>query len=374
MIKEAAISILRFLPDEHCFSPCPSMRLVYTTTNNNSSCNHNGSSQENAHTMHVNLPVNCNNNDDDEERQQHACEQESSSPLSVSVSSWLLQNNDSCCGLSLGLVLPRPSAAWMDEYRKWNYFGRNGIGHPVFSTSRDLRDFNEKGRLLIQSLTKDLAPFLHHNEHVTVDDFLDLYNLQVGDWAAWWHIRDLNYPGLIVPIQQLPVNFELKSRLMMWRSMLGCNIQSFYHNQQYIECFNRQGQILQRLIHKELSGENQSSSNYDCFFGPIQIDDKNSNGMMMAAKASVDDDDDDDDGDGDYITSDTSNSSSSHSCEDSMTTVFWRSSDDLSGVGPQDHVILDAITIDPPPPPVSHGYKEFSAVKSISQGIHAMSI
>jgi hypothetical protein len=385
IIKEAAISILRFLPEEHCFLPCPSMRIVYSSTNNSNNYNN---QEEDAHILHVNLEVSDDNIDVENECMQQYGEQESSSKA------WW-RSNDSVSGLSLDLVLPRPSAAWMNEYQKWNYFGRNGIGHPVFSTSRELRDFNEKGRALIRSLIKELAPapFMLGSKNdrgggggvrqqrlvvVTVDDFLDLYNLQVGDWVSWWHIRDLNYPGLVVPIQQLPVSFELKSRLMMWRGMIGCNIQLFYHNQQYIESFNRQGQILQRLIRQELSGTRQCSihDGYDPYgYGLIQsigvsIDHKNVNGMMMAAKVGLPVDDD---GDVDYMTSDTSNYSSCSSSDDSMT-LLCLECDELSRVESQDPVILDTITTALPSPPVSGGNEDFSTVLSVGRSIQAMSI
>lgn len=108
-------------------------------------------------------------------------------------------------------------ADWWMDYGRWNDFDQhdNGLkGHPIFETIEDLYEFNETGR----SLAARLELLLGEDTHVTVEPYLPLYtNISVGeDVAAWWHIKDTNY-GCVVPIQQLPVSDELKSRLMGWR-------------------------------------------------------------------------------------------------------------------------------------------------------------
>jgi hypothetical protein len=116
--------------------------------------------------------------------------------------------------IDLGLT---PSEEWMKDYCEWNNFhlNPNGFkGHPVFSNLEDIHKFNDTGAKLVERLQKEFEG----NERVEVARFSPLYsNMEVGDAVStWWYVRDRAY-DYVVPIQDLPVSDELKSRLMAWR-------------------------------------------------------------------------------------------------------------------------------------------------------------
>jgi len=157
-----------------------------------------------------------------------------------------------------------PSAAWMEDYNGWNNFQTKWMndsfsfivdadgpaclmkGHPSFSSMRELSDFNEKGKDLVESLRNELA----EKDLVEVEDYQPLYSsVEVGDAVAgWWHIRDKIY-GCVVPIQALPISDELKSRLMLWRK---CRDENWLDE----DCrrrFNEEGHDLEEHILWELN-------------------------------------------------------------------------------------------------------------------------
>jgi hypothetical protein len=141
---------------------------------------------------------------------------------------------------TLGITI---SDDWMSEYSSWNDFDERK-GHPIFSSVDDLIRFNEKGNALVDKLRQELD-----DSAATVEQYRPVYsNIEVGTIAAWWHVMDKNY-GFIVPIQQLPVSDELKSRLVVWRGRQKHD----WHTGPAMESFNEEGRDLEQHLLWELN-------------------------------------------------------------------------------------------------------------------------
>jgi hypothetical protein len=143
-----------------------------------------------------------------------------------------------------------PSDAWMEAYREWNNFqdGSKGCqGHPVFEGVDELKAFNQQGERLAQLLENEFR-----EKNVKVAPYRPLYtNIEVGDViSAWWHLRDRNY-GMVIPIQQLPVSEDLKSRLQAWRMLKNHN----WLDPACCDSLNEQGHDLEERILWELNVE-----------------------------------------------------------------------------------------------------------------------
>ena len=181
--------------------------------------------------------------------------------------------------LTLGIC---PSAPLLEEYSNWNSLdmrmgsfhgpvddasesssSSSRVGCPRFATLSELNDFNEKGSELVRKFREELAArttsidgcCYREDEQddgidVEVDDFRPLYSsIQVGDAVAgWWHVRDKLY-NCVVPIQNLPISDDLKSRLMLWRK---CKDENWFDEDCRREC-NEQGHDLEEHILWELN-------------------------------------------------------------------------------------------------------------------------
>lgn len=149
-----------------------------------------------------------------------------------------------------------PSRKWMKQYQRWNNFDDNdnddaallNKGHPYFATVTELNRFNDQGQVLASRLRDELVGY-DDEMNVMVEPFLPLYSsMEVGDATMWWQVKDKNY-GCVVPIQQLPVSDELKSRLMLWRKCKDENLLDKAHHQR---C-NAEGHDLEEHILWELN-------------------------------------------------------------------------------------------------------------------------
>jgi hypothetical protein len=132
-----------------------------------------------------------------------------------------------------------PSREFMEDYAKWNKFEN----HPVFATSNDLIQFNATGRVLAQRLQEEIP-------NAIVEPFQPLYtSLELGNCiSGWWHVKDRVY-GCILPIQQLPISDDLKSKLMAWRHHKCMD----WLNEETVQAVNEEGRELEEHLLWELN-------------------------------------------------------------------------------------------------------------------------
>lgn len=154
----------------------------------------------------------------------------------------------------LGLA---PTNSWMEEYKSWNTFDRNPDAfknHPTFSTAYELGVFNDKGCALEKALRDEMT-----HKNVEIESFQPLYSsIEVAPCpTGWWHIKDRLY-DCVVPIQQLPISDELKSRLMVWRKQKDEN----WLDNESIRLANEEGHDLEEHLLWELNVRYDSTTPY----------------------------------------------------------------------------------------------------------------
>jgi hypothetical protein len=147
-----------------------------------------------------------------------------------------------------------PSVGWWQEYCQWLSGAVDKEGLPVFPTVTALHDFNDTGYHLVDSLRKELETSSPREEadcNAQVEDFVPLYsNIQVGD--TWYDVKDGSY-GFVIPIQQLPVSDQLKSRLQVWRLHKTQQLTQQLDDPQYRRCLSEECHELEEHILWELS-------------------------------------------------------------------------------------------------------------------------
>ena len=148
---------------------------------------------------------------------------------------------------SMQMLQWRPSNRFMSAYHKWNSFE---AGIPHFQTICQVQDFNNEGARLCELLQDEVKAQNNESFQIRVLPFRPLYSvIELGSVTSWWHIRDANYPDVIIPIQHLPVSEDLKMKLQAWRMRIAYD--SF--DKEHRKSFNEEGHELQREITSELN-------------------------------------------------------------------------------------------------------------------------